>query len=340
MLSKNFGRTADSSPRRRGQIIFNRNQLLNLLKILISLGLMAFIIATVDLSALARTLLNARPGFLLVALGLVMIGVVLRAWRWQILLHDQGVRVGLKELTGLWFISFLFNNLLPSGIGGDAVKIYELSRSSERGAETVSSVLVDRFLGIMGLLGLALVALFFSWRLIPIEVVVLTVGIFGAGLVGGFLVIDQSLWRALQARLPLLRRVDEIKTVKSFIDSLGRYRLRALLRSFGVSVLFNLSLIAMNVFIGLSLGLRINLTFYFVFVPLTSLVLILPISVGGLGAREQTYITLFAQAGVPQESALALSLLVYALGNLATGLVGGVLYLSRGARRLAVEREA
>lgn len=301
---------------------------------------MAFIISTVDLRALGEILRRIQPGYLSVALLLVMTGVVLRAWRWQILLRDQQVMASLRELTSLWLISFLFNNILPSGIGGDTVKMYELSRSSERGADAVSSVLVDRFLGIMGLLGLALVTLLFSWNLIPTEVVLLNVGIFSGGLLGGFLVIEQSAWRALQARVPLLQRFGNIKMVKSLIDSLGRYRLGSLLRSFGVSILFNLSWVSAIIFIGLALGIRINLAYYFVFVPLTSLVLILPISVAGLGAREQAYITLFGQVGVPQEAALAMSLLVYALGNLVTGLIGGVLYLKRGAQSYVVKREA
>lgn len=301
---------------------------------------MAFIISTVDLRALGEILRRIQPGYLSVALLLVMAGVALRAWRWQLLLRDQQVMASLRELASLWLISFLFNNILPSGIGGDTVKMYELSRSSERGADAVSSVLVDRFLGIMGLLGLALVTLLFSWNLIPTEVVLLNAGIFSGGLLGGFLVIEQSAWRALQARVPLLRRFGNIKMVKSLIDSLGRYRLGSLLRSFGVSILFNLSWVSAIIFIGLALGIRINLAYYFVFVPLTSLVLILPISVAGLGAREQAYITLFGQVGVPQEAALAMSLLVYALGNLVTGLIGGVLYLKRGAQSYVVKREA
>jgi glycosyltransferase 2 family protein len=301
---------------------------------------MAFILWAVDLRALTVVLARIRPGYLGAAVLLALTGVVLRAWRWQILLRDQGVRPGIKELATLWFVGFLFNNILPGGIGGDAIRMYELSRGRARGAEAVSSVMVDRFLGIMGLLSLALPALLSTWGLIPREMVIFTVGVFGLGLMGGFLIIEQSLWRVLQTRVSLLWRVGQIKTVKSLIDSLGRYRFGALARSFGVSIVFNLVLIAMNIFIGLALALQINIAYYLVFVPLTSLVLILPISVGGLGAREQTYITLFGQVGVPKEAALALSLLVYAVGNLVTGLIGGILYLRRGAQSYEVSREA
>jgi uncharacterized membrane protein YbhN (UPF0104 family) len=98
-----------------------------------------------------------------------------------------------------------------------------------------------------------------------------------------------------------------------------------------VGVLFNVLLIAANVFIGEALGADLPPQYYMIFVPLTSLVLILPISFAGLGVREGTYVFLFSQAGMAQEVALSLSLLVYALGTVSPGLVGGVIYVLRGA---------
>jgi uncharacterized membrane protein YbhN (UPF0104 family) len=86
------------------------------------------------------------------------------------------------------------------------------------------------------------------------------------------------------------------------------------------------------VLIAAGLGAGVRLAYYFVFVPLTSLVLVLPISFAGLGVREGTYVFLFSQVGMSQEMALSLSLLVYALGTVTPGLVGGAIYLLRGAR--------
>ncbi|MDX1522468.1 MAG: hypothetical protein R3264_12650, partial [Anaerolineae bacterium] len=75
-----------------------------------------------------------------------------------------------------------------------------------------------------------------------------------------------------------------------------------------------------------------------VFVPVTSLALLVPISFAGLGVREETYRQLFGQVGVPSETAVAMSLLVYFFGNICTGLVGGAIYLSRGARDIVSEK--
>jgi uncharacterized protein (TIRG00374 family) len=310
----------------------NRKRLFDLLKILVSLVLIVVILRSVDVRALWEVVRNADPWHLLAAQLVLMLGVVVRAYRWQILVRDQEVDVSLAELTALYFVGFLFNNLLPSGFGGDAVKMYELSRRSKRGAEAVSSVLVDRFMGLFALQAIGLVALAFGWRLVPSEIVILTVAVFGVSLIAAWVVSYHRLWDFLAQRVPLFNRLLSIKAINSLVSSLQSYSSLALLRSLGVGIVFNVLLIATNVLIGTALGVDLPLPYYMIFVPLTSLVLILPISFAGLGVREGTYVFLFKQAGIAPEVAISMSLLVYVLGTVAPGLVGGVIYVLRGAR--------
>ncbi len=309
-----------------------RKQLLDLLKIEVSLLLIIVILRSVDISKLWEVLRQASPWFLLAALVVSFAGVVLRAYRWQILLHDQGVNASMRELTILWFVSFLFTNLLPTGIGGDAIKMYELSQSSERGAEAVSSVLVDRFMGLFSLQAIGLLALTFSWQIVPAPIVLLTLVVFGASVLAAWVVSYRRLWDWMAHHVPFFDRLLAIKQVRSLIDSLQSYSPSALLRAFTVGLAFNVLLITMNVLIGTALGINVPVPFYMISVPLTSVVLILPISFAGLGVREWTYLGLFSQVGVTKEAAVTLSLLVYALGTMAPGIVGGVLYILRGAR--------
>lgn len=310
----------------------SRKRVFDLLKVVVSLVLIIVLLRSVNLKALWEVVRNANPWYLLAAQLALMLGVAVRAFRWQILVYDQGVDVSLAELTALYFVGFLFNNLLPSGFGGDPVKMYELSRRSKRGAEAVSSVIVDRFMGLLALQAIGLAALAFSWRLVPLQIVILTVALFGASLLAAWVVSYRRLWNALAERVPVFNRLLAIKAVGSLVSSLQSYTGSALLRSLGVGVIFNILLIAANVLIGTALGVNLPLPYYMIFVPLTSLVLILPISFAGLGVREGTYVFLFSQVGLAQEVALSLSLLVYALGTVVPGLVGGIIYVLRGAR--------
>lgn len=310
----------------------NRKKLINLLKIVVSVVLIYIILRTVDINALWGVVRHANPWLLVAALVATMAGVVLRGYRWQILVRDQGVDATLGELTALWFVSFLFTNLLPSGIGGDAIKMYELSRSSDRGPQAVSSVLVDRFMGLFALQAIALGALVFAWRMLPLQVVIFTIALFGASLLVAWIVSSRPLWDTLVRWIPPVEKLLSIKVVGALFDSLQSYSRQALLRSFSVGLAFNVLLISMNVLIGTALGAEVPILYYLVFVPITSIVLIAPISFAGLGVREGTYVFLFSLAGMAQEVALSLSLLVYVIGTVSPGLVGGVIYLLRGTR--------
>jgi uncharacterized protein (TIRG00374 family) len=315
----------------------SRKQLLNILKIVVSTSLLIFIFSILDLRTILAAVGRANPWWLAAAFIVTMVGVLLRAYRWQILLNAIGVRVPIGELTAIYFIGFLFNNLLPSGLGGDAMRMVELNRHSQRGSDAITSVFVDRFLGLSALQAIALVALVFDWNAVPPLIAYFTVIIFAAGLGLGYLLINRSLYVKLQ-RIALFRRLTQFKMVQNLFESFQRYPLSALGQSYLVSLLFNIVLIAMNVFLGLALGAQVSLAQYAIFVPITSLVLIIPISFAGLGVREETYRQLFGQIGVPGEVAVAISLLVYFFGNICTGLIGGVIYFLRSARDVVSEK--
>jgi hypothetical protein len=316
----------------------NQKQLLNLLKIVVSVGLLIFIFSTLDFREFVTVVSRANPWWLLAALLMMMLGVIIRAFRWQILLNAIDVRVPLTELTAIYFIGFLFNNLLPSGLGGDAMRMVELNRHSRRGSDAVTSVVVDRFVGLSALQLIAIITLIFDWGAVPVAVAYFTVAIFVAGLVVGFLLINRPLYLMLQEKIGLFGRLTQIRFIGNLFESFQRYPLSALGQSYLVSLLFNVSFIAMNFFIGAALGAQATLAHYAVFVPITSLVLVIPISFAGLGVREEAYRRLFGQVGVPGEIAVAMSLLIYVFGNVCTGAIGGIIYLLRGARGVVSEK--
>jgi len=314
----------------------NRKRLFNFLKIIISIALIYFILRGIDLQKLKAVLTGARLSWLVLALAFSFGGVLARVKRWHVLLTSLRVRVPFWELTQIYFIGFLFNNLLPSGLGGDAVRMMEVGRHSGRAGDAVTSVLVDRMVGLFGSLGLALLALVFRWNAVPTQIaiasVVIVLGIVGAA----FFLINETVYRTLR-RVSLIRRLTDIKFISSLFASFQDYNLSTLGRAYSFSLLLTVSLIGMNASIGTALGAYIALEHYLVFVPLASVVLILPISFAGLGVRESAYVFLFGQVGVVEEIALSISLLVYFIGNAIPGLMGGVIYLLRGARDIKSE---
>ena len=153
---------------------------LSLGKILITVTLLAVVFLVVDFRKVGAVLKSVDWRDMLTATAIYQLGIFVRAYRWQVLLRAQDMWTPYGRLVQLYYIGSFFNTFLPSGFGGDVVKTYELSRQTSSGASSVSTVLVDRLMGLAVLFAMALVALPFSWRYVP-GLVVLTLIAFIAG---------------------------------------------------------------------------------------------------------------------------------------------------------------
>jgi uncharacterized membrane protein YbhN (UPF0104 family) len=303
-----------------------KKRLLDITKILISAILLIWIFTSlIDAEKLLKEIQQARWQYLVLALFLMIVGTALRAVRWDKLLEPLDIKVPLIRLTYFYFVGAFFNIFLPTGMGGDVVKMAMLGQDTNRKPEAVGTTLVDRATGLWVLFILALLALPFSYRLLPstwiFPIIVLTVG----GVIGGFLLMGTPLlpWLGSKIRLP------GQDSLERFYYSVSQLGFRALTYACFVSLIFDIILIAFNMLIALSLNVELPLGVYILFTPIISLSLALPISIAGLGAREATYIALYGSVGVPPETAIAMSLFDYFITNILIGLIGGFLYATR-----------
>ncbi len=312
-----------------------RKRLIDWAKIVVSLGLLALLLWRVGAQQTVDRLLHMDPLWFALGVALYFLGVWLRAWRWQGLLRALDLHVSLGLLTNLYFVGMFFNVMLPSGVGGDVVRIYELSKDGRGAANATSSVLMDRATGLVTLMAQALITLIVAWAVWPgiiqpsvaLAIIVISVGT----LIGTVGLLGADYLRRWLRVVPGLGHWMDKPGIHRFAESFNSYRGSALYRALAVSFLFNLQLVAVNYCLGLALHISLPFVYYLLFVPIVSFVLSLPISWGGLGARETAYVILFTSVGVPSDQALALSLAFYAV-NLLTGAVGGVLYLMAGIR--------
>ena len=308
----------------------SRKRLRGLIQVAISALLLALILRQVHWSEVRDALLRIDLRWLALAWGLFILGVVVRAARWQVLLNALGVRRPLVELTEWYFVGGFFNVVLPTGFGGDAVRVAELGQDISRMDLALNSVLVDRYLGLMVLLAMGMAAALGWPGVAPVSATLVTVGLFGAGLLVAWL-LSRPWWAQWGPRDDALGSVVRFLRIQRFSAAVKPYDRRTIGVGLLISLAFNLIQIGWNVAIARGLGLQLPLVVFLIFVPLTAVVLLLP-AFGGLGVRELTYIGLFGSVGVPQVLALAMSLGVYAI-TVCTGLMGGVLYLAGGIRR-------
>ncbi len=317
----------------------HRQALLNFLRIGVSVTLLVVVLAQINLARLAQTLSEADPRLYAAALGLGLIGVALRAWRWKVLLDAVGARVPYGRLLYLYFVGAFFNAFLPTGFGGDVVRVLEFGPGADK-ATAAGTTIVDRLTGFIMLFALALVALPFALDLVPGWLLALIGAMAAAVLVGSLFLFEgnilQRVTGALTARLPgrlqalSLSGDGWLARMYAVITACGR---GALLRALGVSLVFNSVLLSAAWLLAGAFRLEVTLPTLLVCVPVATASLLLPISVSGLGVREGIYVLLFAQVGVGQEQALAFSFAYYSI-DLFAGLLGGLIYLLAGLIRL------
>jgi uncharacterized membrane protein YbhN (UPF0104 family) len=308
-----------------------KKRLFNVLKIGVSAGLMIYLLVfQIDLEELWHVVCRAQWGYLAAAAGLMIAGTALRAVRWQVLLRALDIKVPLRRLVHLYFVGAFFNVFLPTGLGGDAVRMAELARSTGRAPEAIGITLVDRATGLWVLFILALLALPFSYALLPQGwLPMIALGTLG-GALGGWIVMGTPLlpWLGSKVHLPGQAKLER------FYRSVSQLSYGALSKACVVSLVFDVLLIIFNLLIGYGLGIDQPLGIFVLFTPIISFSLALPISIGGLGVREQTYVLLFGSLGVSDATATAMSLTNYVLTNLVVGLLGGVLYVIESTKGL------
>jgi uncharacterized protein (TIRG00374 family) len=315
------------------------------LQLALSLTLLAWLANRVGFDVVFETLASVSWRWYLPAFLLFIGNLLLRAYRWHVLVKALEQSVPYGRLVYLYFLGFFFNNFIPSGFGGDVIKVLALRQDQGQGAQALSSVVMDRLTGLIGSTSIALVALawngILSWFTgsrtqlnLPSPLLVI-IALISVGVPAGFLLIR---WidplELLGNHLPFARRVTTSPGLQRFVRTIRSYPPTALLKALSVSLPFTVGLVAIQYAIARALAVDVTLYLFFLFVPIIAIVNTLPISFNGLGMREGVYQLLFVPAGVPSASAIAMSLAFYFL-RVAAGLIGGLLYGVNSARRLA-----
>ncbi|GAG41267.1 unnamed protein product, partial [marine sediment metagenome] len=133
-----------------------------LLKIVLSLGILAYLLSHVSLTSFWKALLDARHNYLILAFLLYIVGQVLSTYKWRLLAKTLGFRRKFKRFLAYYFIGMFFNLFLLGSIGGDVGKAYLLAGRRDSRMRAGYSILAERFTGGMALVTIAIIALISS----------------------------------------------------------------------------------------------------------------------------------------------------------------------------------
>ncbi|MBI4697734.1 MAG: flippase-like domain-containing protein [Nitrospirae bacterium] len=285
------------------------------IKLTVSSILLYFFISRVNVHSILETLSHLKIPLFILGFLVYLLTVFISTKRWSLFL-PQGIKY--THLLSLYFVGSFFNTFLPGIVGGDAVKTYYLYKHTGRGGLSFVSVFMDRYMGLIAMTLISLVALIAGYQAVRGTEIELFIIFFLIALS----LASLAFWSVNWGRIGFL---------KVFYAPLMEYKSQKKIIYKGLFLGFIIQgLCIFNVYLlSLSIGMKVPVVYFFIFVPIISIASSIPVSVAGLGIREAAYVLLFSKVGVLSAEALSLSLLAFSTICL-VNLIGGAEYLRIG----------
>lgn len=277
-----------------------KSQLKTALKLLLTGLALYLVFREIDIDQLWKTT-KAFQWFWLIPAVLLFVGSkVFTAIRLNLYFRNIGLQINEKLNFQLYLVGMFYNLFLPGGIGGDGYKIYLLNKQFKTPAKSlIQSALLDRLGGFVAIVFL----LFGLFLLVDVKLELLEGALWNGLMVAGLILTIPTFW--------LLQKFFFSKFLPSFWAANG------------YSILGQLAQLVSAWFILLSLGVTENVLAYQLVFLLSSIVAVLPLTIGGVGARELVFVYAHTYAGIDEAAAVAFSLIFFLI-SVAVSLVGAL----------------
>jgi glycosyltransferase 2 family protein len=302
------------------------SKLLLAAKIMLSIFFFYILFQIVDIQSSWNELKKITIGMFALCIALMLVQVLVSVIRWKIVLDGLGEYLHFRHLCNVMYMSSFFNLIMPGTVGGDAVRMWQTNKKGVHISKAMNSVLIERIATLFGLILLVVITQPFLINRIghvPGE------WIFPSLIAIGSLSIGTLLWFD---KIPM-GKYQHLKIVRGLHILAFDTRMIFLNFSYSFSLLF-FALFGQIIFslivyvLAVSLDINITILDCMVLVPPAILIMTLPVSIAGWGARELVMVTTFAYISVPSEQSLALSIL-FGLVVLCSQLPAGFLWLLR-----------
>lgn len=314
------------SPKLKSKLVF-------ILKLCVSVGLLSYLIFLIDWDQVLVIMKLSNKWILGSVLFITLGSFVYSALRWRLILADNHINYSFWKAYKGYLIGLFYSIFLPGVLGGDPIRIGICVQNTKCSITTsTAAVLLERVGGFVSVL-----FIFFTMTVVsPMSVsTLLTVSntqwlsVFGIlGIIIGFVIIATRRiwvrWIPQKSKNKLVTII--LRFLHTFANTLSTLSNRTLWLVLVLSILFQVLDIAATFLLSRAIGMQVPIYAYFVIIPLTYLVLVLPVSLGGLGLREGTLVFLLSRFGAHETTAVLLSFLIY-LNRMLVGCIGGFVQL-------------
>ncbi len=312
-------------------MILVRKFLIPILKFIISAGLIYYLFLKLGFDNVMKQLLDAKVDWFILGIVVFTLSNFLGSIQWRMLLKARGIDLSLGKVIDFYLTGLFFNNFLVGYIGGDAIRIYDVTKAGGKVSDAISTVFLDRFIGFAILSTMALFGASYWINLFTSNHVLLTIVIIFAYWVFLFVLLFNE---NLSSKVSWLFRyfIPERLKVKIREIYLGmnyfRNQKKLLLNVSLISIVIQSLRIYVHYIAARSIGVHIHPVYFIIFVPIIAMLASLPISIGGLGVRESSAVALFSQAWSTPADIVAFEFFAYLIGILGT-VPGGIFFILR-----------
>jgi len=293
---------------------------ITIIKIIIGLGIFLYLISTIQFSTLVDTFLQIKIIYLFPILFLVFFSILIRSFRWQMILQRLGIKQSIHDLFKYSLIGTFFASITPAKIGDFSKAYYIWKNRKSHVDKSLISVIVDRVFDILTLLFFGLIATIYFpdiFYLFPILLsmivsilVIIILVIFGQKHILNFIskiFLRKIKIKSLKKSLSFFKR-------PSFINKL-----------FCVTVLNWLTIFFQAEFLILAFNQQINILQSSLLISMVMIITLIPITISGFGTREFATVYFFSLVGIGITTAISFSLLWTFFGIILPAFIGGIL---------------
>ena len=295
----------------------------------------AYLVWKIDFGTTLDVLADTNLAWFALAVTIMVVTVPGLAWRWGRLLEAHGIHERLPWLTRAYFVAYTAGQVLPTSLGGDAVRVVETGRRHPgRSTVITGTVLLERGLGGAATVLLGAVGFLLSIGTYDVSAYLWLEGVFVFGtLLLGFVFFARSARPLLRRIEPLLERLRVAGLLRRFYEGVHHFRSRPRLLGglFAVTTAI-LSVRVLSIWAcAKAVGIGLDPRIYYVFGPLFLLVMLIPFTLNGLAVREAFFVSFLGSVGVGANEAFAAGFLFF-LVTVVLALPGAFVLLREGIR--------
>ena len=262
-------------------------------------------------------ILRINPLYIIPILLLFIVDRGIMTFKWGLLLRGRGIGLPFFRGMMIYCASAVWGLFLPSTVGADAIRAYCTSRTGIDSREVVASIIVERFLGFLSALLLAVMSIVLLTHLGTLRHQAMFVWLLGGGMLLGAVLlfaatVSQRVFGFLHDKILSGFRHNRIAgKLREFHETYRSFTVdrRNIATFFGLTLVEQLVPIFDSWLIAKGMGIETGLLYFAAALPLALLISRIPISIDGLGVFDGIFILLMSMAGLSAAQAAAIAIL-------------------------------